>query len=254
MSPKTTNRASSPSGADARKPLPLDGRHLADVPVLLELLCEGPVRVEERSSDEGEPDERDEPAARRVVEHACRGGTLLDAGAPAAARSVEKLERCDGQGDVDDGATGVPGPLRESGRVRAFPVAVEDRLHEPPQGVGDEAERERDEERLPVDALLRELLEGTFAALRLACARERERRGEDTHEPVRETLGDEAEACKSFHPRAVGGFARCLLRAVQRFLDAHAGQVPRTGPDPTLLRRRSSVRPCASGRTRGRRP
>ena len=83
-----------------------------------------------------------------------------------------------------------------------------------------------------------------LAAPRLPVACKRECRGQDSHEPVRDALGDEPIPCETLDPGAVRCFARCLLRAVHRLVDIYAHAEPST---PKRLEPNGAVRTRGSG-------
>ena len=114
--------------------------------------------------------------------------------------------------DAVDGQSGkeeVPGRLRdraaafrETLRILALVVAVEESLSEPPERVAGEAEREQDQE-AAAERLLRDRRQGAVLVWALLAAAERDLDGEDADDGVEDALGGEPDSAEPFHPRAL---------------------------------------------------
>src|SRR6266511_1706068 len=72
-------------------------------------------------------------------------------------------------------------------------VALEDRLRDPPEGVGGEAGRQREQQQL-APTLVGDRRERAFAARRLASAAERELEREHPDDRERDAFGDQTDA------------------------------------------------------------
>src|SRR5438093_5636168 len=198
------------------------------MPSLLEFAPEAAVRVPEAHPDQEEAGSTDEPASGGPREN--RRGCLVRLRVlRLLPRAREDLHGRDGQRDVDEAAAGVadaPADLLE----HAVPVLVRDeRLDEPPERIRGKAHGQRDEQELP-EAVLRERVERSRPARRLAAVAEGELDGEEADDPVGNALRDQPDPREHRVPAAArGGRAAC---AFDRLADHPGPTVPRrSGPE-----------------------
>jgi len=133
----------------------------------------------------------------------------------AAARAGENARRAHREPDVDQRLAELDQAPEVARRVPPVVAAVEERLRQPPERIGDEATDEQDEER-PRPAVVREDAEGALRIGRLAAVAEGEleREGGDGREA--DPLGGEPDASEPADPLAARRAACCSIRTGQR--------------------------------------
>src|SRR5687768_8592254 len=109
--------------------------------------------------------------------------------AALTSRAGDEGEREEAEPGVEQALRECAATLRPALEVVALVVSVEERLREPPRGVGPEPETERDEDDRAV-RLLRDQAQSSLAVGRRAADTECDEHGQHADEPVGEALRD----------------------------------------------------------------
>jgi hypothetical protein len=173
--------------------------HLARLQVLAESAGDRPVAVRQAVADQPEPDREHEPAPEREIEDA---GGLLRLVAALAARAGDEGKGKQAEPRVEEPLHERAAALGPAFEVAALVVAVEQRLREPPGGIGAEPEPERDEDDHAVP-LLGEQPKHSGPVGRRAADPERDEDGQHADEPEGDALRHEADAPQPLDPIAV---------------------------------------------------
>jgi hypothetical protein len=135
--------------------------------------------------------------------------------ARAPARTDEDAHRAHREPDVDQGLAELNQPPPVTGGILSVAAAVEERLRQPPERVGDEAASEQDEQRAR-PAVRGKDAEGTQRVGCLPAVAERELQREDGDDREADALRRKAEPSEPADPLAASGTPGLYVRSAQR--------------------------------------